>query len=106
MLLNACLLFPSYIDSEDFNHNEIKTSTFSPQLILIYNVFFWSAVHYLPVYGFITWCAMYRLFQTSDSVTLDALSASDLLLKQEEQQEKEQREREQQGKSGLNRIKK
>ena len=46
---------------------------------------------------------MYRLFQISDSVTLDALSASDLLL---EQQEKEQREREQQGKSGLNRIKK
>ena len=41
--------------------------------------------------------------QTSDSVTLDALSASDLLL---EQQEKEQRERGQQGKSGLNRIKK
>ena len=35
--------------------------------------------------------------------TLDALSAFDLLL---EQQEKEQREREQQGKSGLNQIKK
>ena len=49
---------------------------------------------------------MYRLFQTSDSVTFDALSASDLLLEQQEQQEKEQREREQQGKSGLNRIKK
>ena len=39
-------------------------------------------------------------------VTLDALSASDLLLEQQEQQEKEQRERGQQGKSGLNRIKK
>ena len=103
MLMNACLLFPSYIGSENFNQNEIETSTFSPQLILISNVFFWSAAHYLPVYGFITWCAMYRLFQTSDSVTLDALSASDLLL---EQQEKEQRERGQQGKSGLNRIKK
>ena len=38
--------------------------------------------------------------------TLDALSASDLLLEKQEQQEKEQREREQQGKSGLNRIKK
>ena len=38
--------------------------------------------------------------------TLDALSASDLLLLEREQQEKEQREREQQGKSGLNRIKK
>ena len=35
--------------------------------------------------------------------TIDALSASDLLL---EQQEKEQREREQQEKSGFNRIKK
>ena len=33
--------------------------------------------------------------------TLDALSASDLLLR-----EREEREREQQGKSGLNRIKK
>ena len=44
--------------------------------------------------------------QTSDSVTLDAISASDLLLEQQEQQEKEQRERGQQGKSGLNRIKK
>ena len=106
MLINACLLFPSYIGSENFNQNEIETSTFSPQLILISNVFFWSAAHYLPVYGFITWCAMYRLFQTSDSVTLDALSASDLLLEQQEQQEKEQRERGQQGKSGLNRIKK
>ena len=38
--------------------------------------------------------------------TLDALSASDLLLREREQQEKEQQEREQQGKSGLNRIKK
>ena len=37
--------------------------------------------------------------------TLDALSASDLLLREREQQEKEQHEREQQGKSGLNRIK-
>ena len=36
--------------------------------------------------------------------TLDALSVSDLLLREREQQEKEQREREQQGKSGLNRI--
>ena len=44
--------------------------------------------------------------QTSDSVTLDALSAFDLLLEQQEQQEKEKRERGQQGKSGLNRIKK
>ena len=104
--MNACLLFPSYIGSENFNQNEIETSTFSPQLILIFNVFFWFAAHYLPVYGFITWCAMYRLFQTSDSVTLDAISASDLLLEQQEQQEKEQRERGQQGKSGLNRIKK
>ena len=38
--------------------------------------------------------------------TFGALSASDLLLREREHQEKEQREREQQGKSGLNRIKK
>ena len=38
--------------------------------------------------------------------TLDVISASDLLLREIEQQEKVQREREQQGKSGLNRIKK
>ena len=106
MLMNACLLFPSYIGSEDFNQNEIETSTFSPQLILISNNLFLSAAHYLPVYGFITWCAMHRLFQTSDSVTLDAVSASDLLLEQQEQQEKEQHGGEQQGKSGLNQIKK
>ena len=38
--------------------------------------------------------------------TFDALSASDLLLREREQQDKEQREREQQGKLELNRIKK
>ena len=39
--------------------------------------------------------------EMEEKVTLDALSASDLLLEQQEQ-----REREQQGKSGLNQIKK
>ena len=40
------------------------------------------------------------------STTLDALSASDLLLEQQEQQEKEQREREQQEKRDWISIKK